>query len=105
MPRVVPSDVLTFIEQVFAGRNPDQKLDQGTSPQIAALVALIDRVPEELFVIPSSEFAPFLAAVETLRDGLRTWQSGGERVRYWQIPYTPIATIRSTLAKCPNEAP
>jgi len=52
MPRVVPSDVTAFIDRAFSAMAPGQQLGQGNSAPIAALVALVERLPDELLTLP-----------------------------------------------------
>jgi len=103
MPRVVPSDVVTYIEEAFRHHNPAQVLQQGISAPLASLLAMVDRVPDELLALSGRDFAQFLASAETIRDALTQWRSGSDHARNWQIPYAPVVTIRDLLRQCPDD--
>src|SRR5216117_2953153 len=102
MPRVMPSVVVAFIDKNFPGGQP---LGVGHSAAVAALLALIDRLPEELLQLGPDDFANFLANSEALRDRLSIWRSGGERVRYYKVSNEAVTILRGHLSKCPDQSP
>jgi hypothetical protein len=66
---------------------------------------LVDRLPDELIELQGDDFAHLVADIERIRDALERWRSGGDRARYWTIPYSSVKTIRALLAKCRDESP
>lgn len=113
MPRVVPSQVVAFIDQVFpwlrtAGQGGH--LSREHSGEAAGLLALIDRIPEELLTLAGSEYGEFVCSVSAIRDKLVLWQNQqnpniptflGQSFR----GLNPVTIIRQALAKCPDEGP
>jgi hypothetical protein len=105
MPRVVPSDVVSFIQQTITARNMTQNFSQGDLPALSSLLALVDRLPNELLSLPSKEFTRLLVSLETVRAAVRVWQSATDRAPYWQMPPESVGAILELLSKCPDEAP
>jgi hypothetical protein len=113
MPRVVPSQVVDFIDQVFPWlRAPGQGgyLSREHSGEAAGLLSLVDRIPEELLTLAGSEYGEFVCSVSAIRDKLVLWQNQqnpniptylGQSFR----GLNPVTLIRQALAKCPDEGP
>lgn len=113
MARVVPSQVVQFIDRVFpfAASEPSVAppvLDGGAAGDLQGLLDLVENVPAELIIAGELEFAQFTVAAATLRVAQRHWPSATPSSRY-RVPLvdnrTPVAVIRSVLTKCPDELP
>ncbi|HEY6128491.1 MAG TPA: hypothetical protein VIW23_09940 [Candidatus Acidoferrum sp.] len=112
MPRVVPSDVVKFIDQVFPWlrTGPGGNLARAHSGEAAGLLALIDKIPEELLILAGGEYGEFVCSVSAIKDKTTLWQSQqnpnietylGQSFR----GLNPVTLIRQLLAKCPDEGP
>jgi hypothetical protein len=106
MPRVVPSEVVPFIETLFPWVNQASPSQVSPPPMVPAqargLVRLLDRIPEELLQLNSAEFAELITAVEIIR----TLSEGHELARSLGSHETrSIRIIHRLLASCPDDAP
>jgi hypothetical protein len=116
MPRIVPSDVVRVLDSIFSwakvpasvGQAPPQ-LDYHHLAPVAAIVELLDRVPDELLVLPPDEFAALVAGHAALRAAIRAWQSSDHRFYIAGIAgyegQSPVHLLRRTLALCPDDWP
>jgi hypothetical protein len=108
MPRVVPSQVVTAIGQLFphVHSGVDFKLFQGSRPAVLALLDLIEHIPPELMPIDTHDVVQLVISLNFLRGALSQWATsdlafdrvdGGDR--------TVIYDIRDILERCPDAAP
>jgi hypothetical protein len=108
MPRVVPSQVVAAIGQLFphVHAGGDFNLFQVNRPEVLALFDLIDRIPPELMPLDTHDFVQLVIGLNYLRGAITHWAThdlafgrvlGGDR--------TVIYDIRDILARCPDEAP
>lgn len=115
MPRVVPSEVVAFIDRAFPWaadeimRSHEQSvLTSGHLGTVATLVNLVHGVPEELLVLQGELYIAFLAGVSALRAAVQAWQT---RTSYpiAQVQGLPdlhvVTLIRRALAACPDQFP
>ena len=100
MPRVVPSVVVAFIDKNLPEGPP---LGAAHSGAVAALLVLIDHLPDELLQLGPDAFANFLANAEALRDRLSIWRSGADRGHY--ISREAVTALRAHLSTCPDQSP
>lgn len=114
MPRVVPSEAVAVIHELFpfTATQVDQPQDHqtfhvGHAVAVAALVAVVDEIPSELIVLEGREHAAFVAGMAILRNAILTWQ-GPRAHNVTYIPgfgsLNPATVIRRALEKCPSEA-
>lgn len=110
MPRVVPSQVITLIEQFFpfiiteADRN--RGIQGGALPQLAAVLELIDQLPQELITLGPDQYVTFVKSVAAIRAIIALWQGG--KTTFPLYPFTdgaPLALLRDALLLCPDEFP
>ncbi len=119
--RLVPSDIVTFIDKVFPDINrdgPDQShnLRLGTEQRgdLLALLSLLERIPEELLTAPDA-LPEILANAEVIRAAVREAESldshpGGRKTSFLFRPagrnggWSPVLIIRRKLAACPDES-
>lgn len=118
MPRVVPSQVVSLIDQLFpqyrAGgtdRNQwfNQMLDRCYGLQ--ALLDLTDQIPSSLLVLNSYDYSVLVSSIAAIRNVLKNPKSHGHGFSIELPPIAefgnlnPIALIRDLLNKCPDEFP
>jgi hypothetical protein len=110
MQRVVPSQVVPFIETLFPWvrqvRQADPDGQVSHSPMVPAhargLMRLLDRIPEELLQLSTAEFAEWITAVEIIR----TLSEGLELARsLYSHEIRSIRSIHRLLGPCPDDAP
>ncbi|HHT9137786.1 MAG TPA: hypothetical protein ACFYEK_11170 [Candidatus Wunengus sp. YC60] len=115
MPVVKPSIVVDFIDEAypFAKENKNEEIGCQNAPTIAAIIGLVEKIPNEHFsFISSEEFAFYIAAIEALKNSILRWQIS--TYDYLQHKLSglnclkgrhPLSVICETLSKCPDEAP
>lgn len=105
MPRVVPSQVVSFIDQTF--ENDAVNVSHSTAGMFSALVRLVEQIPQELFTLGSSDYDDLVCGVEAIRNAVVFWQQKG--VGFIGPPTVlnrkALSLIRSALIKCPDESP
>lgn len=107
MPRVVPSQVVEFVDKFFpsAARETGARVysphTPADAPKLRALVELIRRIPEELLQLEPEELIPYLTAMVTLDE----WLQSPADITPWVDTRSPAGALRATLSKCPDEFP
>jgi hypothetical protein len=106
MPRVVPGQVVAFINKVFVFNNRLALIDAQDSPQLTAIVELARAIPTELLTITGEDYAEYMVALGAIDFCLRTWISRGSVGGLSGVSgKSPVFIIREFLAKCPDEGP
>jgi len=112
MPRVVPSQVVDLIDQIFPAAK-DQidsqhkrfSLDRTYQNELAAIIDLVEQIPPELIKLETKEYSALQLAVTAIRNTIPTWHVrnyGLDRI-HGHGNLNPVTIIRNTLAKCPDE--
>ncbi len=116
MPRVVPSQVVAFIDQAFPWA-ANQVVGVGTnlvrqnSGLLAGLLDLLDKVPDELITVSGAPFNSLVTSAAAIRDRLGVWQAQAEPpalelVFVGGLPQlSPVRLIRDTMLACPDQNP
>ena len=108
MPRIVPSQVVAFIDLVFPGTGINN-LGRGNSGQLSALQELISKVPDELLTMNSEAYAGFICGCAHIREKLAVWSN--DRSARSELDPVPgfggdsaVTLIRRALILCQDEA-
>ena len=108
--RVVPSQVVSVIEQLFPAvlTQTTFQLTSDNTEAIMALLALIDQLPHELLPATSEQYNALVIAIAVLRNAPKRWEArprdpvigtpGGYST-------SPVRLLYDTLKACPDEAP
>jgi hypothetical protein len=111
MPRVVPSQVVSFIAtlKMPAGIVGVSMINAGPSG-LSAILDLTEQIPDELLTMSGEDYSSLIHAKSTIRDILNTWNantSAGHKLQpyNYSVALSPIEMIRRVLATCPDEAP
>src|SRR4029453_2266210 len=85
MARVVPSQVVALIDQMFSFAATQQErqweyVGPNRSSELSAVVALIEQIPSELVFLDVAEFGVYICALAAMRDILHIWYGGPEEV-------------------------
>jgi hypothetical protein len=110
--RIVPSQVVQFIDQVFPFLREGQgaELHRNHAGEAAGLLRLVDSIPEELISISGREYVDYVCSVAAIRERLDLWRnvynpnismSLGPMMR----GLNPVTMIRSALSNCHDEYP
>jgi hypothetical protein len=114
MPKVVPSLVVQHIASAFPMMEP---LRANDAHDVAAIVALVNRVPEEnLSVLNGAEYTLVATATAYLESAVRRWRNIGEAdaaarggLPVGPLPLLgnrhPLSVLRDLLERCPDDAP
>jgi hypothetical protein len=104
MPRVVPTEIVKIIDRwfPFAAKADEPgkgkaKLDIEHTGRVSAMIALIDRLPDELIVLPPAEYADFVASVARLRANASTAILKGKD---YSFHGETVWRLRHTLSQC-----
>ncbi len=84
MPRVVPSQVVEFIEGFFPFSTTEDKcrnLSFGVGPKeasgLTAIIDLVQQVPHHLIALEGREYAALITGLAAVRNAVSWWQEGG----------------------------
>jgi hypothetical protein len=103
LPRVVPSQVVPFIETkipwIGPGQPPAPYADRGA---MRGLVRLIDKIPEELLVLGGADYAELVMAIGVLDIA---WQDEGPGREYAAWERSAIRTLHRIMQLCPDDYP
>src|SRR5579871_2662587 len=105
----MPSQVVQTIDELF----PHAKAGVGNgtlmashSPQILAILNLIQAIPDELINLPAGEYADLVLATSTMQSHLDTWVSRGSTGHMSNVKgRDAITVIRRILPLCLDEYP
>jgi hypothetical protein len=120
MPRVVPSQVIEFIDRLFDPQSreaPDQngRIDVHLDRigKLATLAELAQQVPADLITLSAAEYGAFMCSLAQIREVIQKarLQSASDR-QHFPVHLSPIAglgdknpvtLVRDLLSKCPDE--
>jgi hypothetical protein len=114
MPRVVPSQVVTVIDSMFRwaatqveGQGERIQLHRDNSSRLAAVLALVQQIPQELLVLDDTKYSELVASIAAIQDIIPMWQFRDLPLE--AVPglskLNPVTLIRRALAECPDEFP
>src|SRR3954470_12677200 len=116
MPRVVPSQVRDFIAQtwppaILATSKMGMHLGHmgmhlGDGGHLAALIALADKIPDELLTLTGRDYSDYSTALADIRFTLNQWIGGQTQPR---VPLVQgreaVSVIYEKLKLCPDQSP
>ena len=112
MPRVVPSQIVDFINALWPTDDDKRNLNAVQAGHLSGLVDLADQVPGELLTMNSAAYARFISAKAHIRHRLSAWASeprSPSHLGHLNMPgqpeQIPVTVIRDALALCPDESP
>jgi hypothetical protein len=106
MPRVVPSQIVTLIDD-FLRDNPDHLgLSATHAPFLEAVVQLTSEIPEDLLSLSGGLYNKYIVAISTIKRTMLIWmRSTPGSIGADQRLKPALVEIREALARCPDEAP
>ena len=107
MPRVVPSQIVEFIDAEFSfarARRPPT-FDHADIDALSALVRLTDELPDELMTVSGRNYSFLLRGIETIRGTVANRVSFSFGVSLDERLRNAIADVRKILEPLPDEAP
>ncbi len=115
MPRVVPSQVVEFIEHFFpfaANERKSRNQVLGIGPReasgLTAIIDLVQQIPHQLIVLEGSRYAALITGLAAIQNAVSHWQAQGRsELSYLDVfnNLSPVYLIRTALSDCPDEFP
>lgn len=115
MPRVVPTQVVEFIDNYFpfaANESESRNHVLGISPKeatgLTAIVDLVQQIPDQLIALEGHEYAALITGLAAVRTAISRWQEQGKASLIYITAFndlSPIFLIRQGLSSCPDEFP
>lgn len=108
MPRVVPSQIVEFIDSKFpfARTRQQYNVDIQYRGRVNALLQLADELPEELIRMDSADYNRFVLSLSTIRSTLvlEPWISRGQLAElYGRELGDAISDLRSCIDRLPDQ--
>jgi hypothetical protein len=112
MPRIVPSQVVLYINGIKVQEMPNGMMNMNSvgSAVLSSILQLSDAIPDDLLTMDSGTYGSFITAKEQIREILKTWRdnrSAGQGMLTFNFHTfnNPFRTIRDVLTGCPDESP
>jgi len=106
MPRIVPSQVVELIDQMFPRAKDSDHQRIGGGPESAAIINLAKQIPDGLLTLSGQDLSDYFVTLAMIEN---TDQSRLALQRGLDVPlhrgFSTIFLLRRALAKCPDEAP
>jgi hypothetical protein len=106
VPRVLPSQVVQLIDELFLQALTTPHFSVGAGPQLTAIVAYARQIPVELLQLQGQDLSDFVVALEYMESAEKqrlALQRGTAVLEYRES--NVIILLRAALMKCPDEAP
>jgi len=110
MPRVVPSQIICFIDQVFPQAKKENikfYLERNHAASCSVIIDLIEQLPSELLVLSGEQYVKLVSAVAAIKIGLENWKLRTYPLK--NVPglskLNPVSILRNVLLTCPDEFP
>jgi hypothetical protein len=108
LPKVIPSQVVALIESVYPAikAHSNMQVYSGDAAVLAAIINLVDDIPEELLTISGEDYSNFVLALQSMGAAVNRWtQRGGDDPPRTIKSMSPVVIVRETLLKCPDANP
>ena len=107
MPRVVPGQIVEFIDEEFpfARSRQPPTFDHGDIDALSALLRLTEELPDELRTVSGRNYSWFLRGIEIIRGTVTNRDAFGSHAPLDEKLRNAIADIRAILEPLPDEAP
>jgi hypothetical protein len=112
MPKVVPSQIVEVIDQIFPKAKDQKDSQQDRFPvtranqnELAAIVDLFEQIPGELIILDQKDYTALRLAVTAIKNTIPAWNLrdyGLNRIHGFGN-LNPVTIIRNSLSKCPDE--
>jgi hypothetical protein len=108
MTRVVPSQILTFIDRVYptAKSTPNMPVYSADSAVLRAIIDLADDLPIELLTISGDDYTNYVFGLEAMQAAIDKWNyRGADDPPRTHDGKSPVYLVRDALSKCPDQNP
>lgn len=103
MPRVIPSQVVSLINDFFPSIPDEFGFEH--APPLAAILSLVQQVPQKLLTLNEDDYKIYVASIAVLRSSINSWERRGNVRSSIKVPGHghAIRLILECLGKCPDE--
>lgn len=107
MPRAVPSQIVQLIDQLYPGAASvsDFFISSGETQKLAAILGFLKEMPSEFITLSGQELGDFAVSRAMLERIQDLWISNPNHTLASYRGISPVALLRRTLSKCPDEVP
>jgi hypothetical protein len=108
LPKVIPSQIVALIDSVYPAikTHSNMQVYSGDAAVLAAIINLVDDVPEELLTISGEDYSDFVFALESMGAAIDRWnQRGGDDPPRNHKNKSPVVVVREALSLCPDSSP
>jgi hypothetical protein len=109
MPRILPSQVVLAIDNLFGPSRSELNVDMirfAHRDAVRTLLSLLRQVPDELITVPIADYVEYLQCQSSLTSALSVWDVGDQdRTVRSNSGKDPVERIRRILTICPDENP
>jgi hypothetical protein len=108
MTKVVPSQIVSFIDQVYptAKGTPDMYVFSRDSAVLRAIIDLANDLPVELLTISGNESVNYVFGLKSMQEAIERWSlRGGDESPRSFGKKSPVFLVREALLKCPDQNP
>lgn len=108
MTKVVPSQILSFIDQFYptAKSTPNIQVYSADSAVLGAIIDLADDLPIELLTISGDDYTNYVFGLEAMQAAIDRWNHHGtDTPPRSHDGKSPIYLVREALSKCPDQNP
>lgn len=108
MTKIVPSQIILFIDRIYPGASttPNMPVYSADSAVLRTIIDLADDVPIELLTISGDDYTNFVFGLESMQAAIDRWNHHGtdDPPRTHQGK-SPVFLVREALSKCPDQNP
>jgi hypothetical protein len=108
MTKVVPSQVIAFIDSIYPKVNDNPRMDvySRDAAILSAIINLVDNLPIELLTIGGADYTGLVVALASMREAIDRWtHRGGDDPPSTYDGKSPVYLVRNALSKCPDQRP
>jgi hypothetical protein len=106
MPRVVPSQIVEVIDQLFPEVRTNNRATIRSGPSLAAVLSLTKELAPELLTLSGQDLSDYIVSISLAETIQKIWTGGGNSFQVNEHRgMSMMALLRQALAKCPDEVP
>jgi hypothetical protein len=106
MPRVVPSQIIEVIDQLFPEATINNQATVRSGPSLAAILSLTKELSPELLTLSGQDLSDYIVAISLAETVQKIWTGSGNSYQVNEHRgMSMMALLRQALAKCPDEVP
>jgi hypothetical protein len=116
MPRIVPSQVVALIDQMFPGAASEVggqgrgSINNAQAACLEALIDLVEQIPGELIILDGAQYGALAVSMAFVRSATEIFRARGGAAFALDNPpgfedLSAVALIRRVLSRCPDEYP